>query len=91
MTKLSDENIEKLESLLRKTLQSKGLPIKDHVLTPRSEELMTSNGILLADMMYDFSEFPKGFVPVNLGMEYYALIPDELAMKTLVLGQLVLD
>jgi hypothetical protein len=86
--KLSDDSIEKLEGFLRKALQSRGLPTKDHVLTPRSEELLVRNGIFLLDMMYNFGEFPEGFAPVNLGAEYYALIPDELATKALVLGYL---
>ncbi len=77
--KLSDDNIKKLEVLLRNALAIRSMG---------PEALPASSGIFLADMMYDFSEFPKGFVPVNLGMEYYALIPNELAMRALTLGHL---
>lgn len=51
-------------------------------------ELLEKNGILLTDMMYNWSEFPKGFVPIDLGREYYALLPKELALKALALEYL---
>lgn len=86
--KISSENEKKLLSLLSEAIRAKGLPLDWFNSTESYADLLEHNGILLADMMYNLTEFPKGFAPVDLGKEYYALFPDKLAMKALTLGHL---
>lgn len=86
--RISSENEKKLLSLLSEAIRAKGLPLDWFNSTESYADLLEHNGILLADMMYDFAEFPKGSVPVCVGMEYYALFPEKLAMKALTLGYL---
>jgi hypothetical protein len=89
--KISSENEKKLLSLLSEAIRRRfpnGLPLDWFHSTESYADLLERNGMLLADMMYNWTEFPKGFAPVDLGKEYYALIPDKLAMKALVLGHL---
>jgi len=50
--KLSNKNTEKLESLLREALKSKGYPTIGPVLHEEAVKLLEKNKILLADMMY---------------------------------------
>jgi hypothetical protein len=83
--KLSGENEERLLSLLSQAIQAKGFPLDWFRSYESYADLLERNGILLADMMYDFAEFPKGSAPVCLGMEYYALFPEKLALKALAL------
>ena len=90
------DNEKRLLSLLCDALDAKGNATAKQEgawlrLNQTGEELLERNGILLADMMYDYGDFPEGFVPVCLGMEYYALLPEKLAMRALVLDHLELD
>jgi len=86
---LTYKNEKKLLSLLWKAIRSKDITLGGYYQSDElCSDLLERNGILLADMMYNWTEFPKGFVPVCLGMEYYALLPEKIAMKALTLGHL---
>jgi hypothetical protein len=93
--RLSSSNETKLHDILCECLKSKGLwegdPRDPKSLLPGASELLQRNGIYLADMAYNFSQFPERFVPVDMGVEYYAFIPDDMATKALVLGYLDLS
>lgn len=79
--------VEKLEIIFKKTFPN----LFDRLLRPIEEmEILQKNGIQFVDMMYNYCSFSDGFVPVDLGGEYYALVPAELAIKALTLGHLSL-
>jgi hypothetical protein len=93
--RLSHSNEEKLHDILEECLKSKGLwegdPRDPKSLLPGAAELLERNGIYLADMAYNYSPFPERCVPLDMGVEYYAFMPDDMAAKALVLGYLDLS